>query len=723
MTAVHSKAVGSSPHRLTRLFEPRRIAVVGASPKGGMGAHLIGNLRSHGYTGEVVPVNPKYDEIDGQVCYHSVSEIPNEVDVAVLLVPADGVAAALRDCVTAGAASAIIMAAGFAEDARGRGKARQAEVDEALQGSDLVVLGPNSEGFINLCSGTALSLSHSVNADFLRQTATWLPPGAPDVAAELRGGVAIIAQSGGLGFSVFSRGVAAGVAFSHVISLGNEIDVDVLECAEYLLGIPEVKVIGMYVEGLGRPERLTAVAAAARRAGKALVIGKAGTSEAGRAATLSHTGHLAGEAPVYDAVFRRHGILQAYDQEELLDICAAVATSDPVLGDNVAIVSWSGGSAVWTSDALDRAGFELPELDQERRDALAEVLPPFANIRNPVDITGASNVGLAKVMRTVASAPYLDALVLITTLNSGWSMEKDGAELASLVAEATKPIIVYTYTEPLPENRKAYRDLGLPLYPSSNRSVRALKALRQLGAAHAAGEPRTFEDLPDSSSSERRVLTERETSELLAAAGFPTAQQHLATTADEAVVAAAKIGYPVALKLQAPSIPHKAAAGGVLLSLVGDDAVRAGAQQLLVEVATGVPDVEGVLVQEMVPPGLEMLVGVDNTAGFGPIMMVGFGGSQVEALRDVAMECAPLSPEQASALIDSLRGAAILDGERYGHVHYDRAGLVDLLVRLSEWAVEHAAGLRELDVNPVVVRADGVTILDSLLVVGSEYRV
>jgi acyl-CoA synthetase (NDP forming) len=293
----------------------------------------------------------------------------------------------------------VIMAAGFVEDERGEGKARQAELDEILRDSDLVVCGPNSEGYFNLSSGIALSLSQSVSADFLRKAATWVPQDEPDLARALAGGVAIVAQSGSLGFSIFSRGAVAGIGFSHVVSLGNEIDIDVLDCTEYLLSRPEVKVIGMYVEGLRRPERLAAIAEAARAAGKALVIGKAGSSKAGRVAALSHTGHLAGESMVYDAVFRRLGIIQVYDQEELLDVCAALATNDPIKGHGVAVVSWSGGSAVWTSDALERAGFTLPEVDLVRQGALAKLLPPFASIRNPVDITGASKVGLAKIVR------------------------------------------------------------------------------------------------------------------------------------------------------------------------------------------------------------------------------------------------------------------------------------------------------------------------------------
>lgn len=719
--ATTSAIDDSATRRVARLLEPRSVAVIGASASDGTGTRLLRNLVANRYDGAIYPVNPKYDEIDGLRCYARIADIPEPVDVAAVVVSADGVAEALRQCVAAGVGAAVIMAAGFGEDARGEGKARQAEIDAILADSDLVVCGPNSEGYFNLTEGIALSMSHSTNADFLRETARWLPDGEPNPAKALRGGVAIVAQSGGLGFSLLGRGAAAGVGFSHIVSVGNEIDIDVLDCARYLLTRPEVRVVGMYVEGLRRPERLSAVAEAAEASGKVLVIGKAGASEAGRAAALSHTGHLAGEAQVYEALFRRLGIVQVHDQEELLDVCAALATNAPILGDNIGLASWSGGSAVWTSDALERAGFRVPELDEDRQRELAELLPPFASLRNPIDITGASRVGVATVLRAFADAPYLDALVLITTLSSERITERDGDNLAKLVREAGKPILVYTYTDPLPQARRAYRDLGLPLYPSSSRLVRALAALRRVGRARAVerSAPVAHAGLRVPrwpTAGDHGVLTERQTTELLRQAGLPTTRQVLATTAEEAVAAAEGIGRPVALKVQAPSLPHKAEGGGVLLGVEGADAVHTGFRRLADGVGARLPDYQGVLVQEMVPPGLELLVGIDNTAGFGPLIVLGFGGTDVERTRDIVMECAPLTTADALRMIGSLRRGAVLDGSIAGAPRYDKDALVGMLVRLSRWAVCNADRVSELDINPVIVSERGVVVLDSLLV-------
>jgi acyl-CoA synthetase (NDP forming) len=705
--------------RAGRLLEPRTIAIIGASSGEGLSSRLVANLAAHGFEGEIFLVNPRHSQIGGVPCYPSIVDVPASVDVAAVVVPADAVADALADCVQAGVGAAVIMAAGFVEDARGPGKDRQARIEEATRGSDLVVCGPNSEGFFNVSSGIALSFSGSVNPDFLRYSAAWMTPEEQNVREAIAGDVAIVAQSGGLGFSIFSRGVAAGMGFSHVISVGNEMDLDVLDCAEYLLTRAEVKVIGMYVEGLRHPERLPAVATAARRAGKAIVIGKSGVSAAGSRSTLSHTGHLAGDARLYAAAFRHYGIIEVSDQEELLDTCWALSTSPPLTGDNVAVVSWSGGSAVWTADACERAGFRLPVLDDDTQARLAELLPSFAGVQNPVDITGASKTSLGKIMRIVAEAPDADGLVLITTLHTEGAMERDFPDLSEALAATGKPMVVYSYTEPRPGNRRAVRDLGLPLYPSSTRAAKSLGALRALGrsreqgaaqdAVHAAAAPPAGGERPG-------VYTERQTTERLRSAGFAVAEHALATDAAAAVAAAARIGFPVALKLQAPSVPHKASIGGVLLNVGDADAVHAGFTRLWDDIASGIHDAEGILVQRMIPDGIEMLVGIDNTAGFGPMVMLGFGGSNVERVNDTVIEAAPLTTERALAMIGSLRNAAVLTEGLGGRHGYDIEALAGFLVRISAWAVAHRDTVGELDINPLLVTGSGVLIVDSLLV-------
>lgn len=707
--------------RIRKLLAPRSIAIIGASAGKGIGAAIRRNLAEYGYDGAVYLVNPRYDEIAGEPCYPAVDRIGQDVDLAAIVVPADAVPEAVAACVRAGVGAAVIMSAGFAEDTRGGGVERQEAMDAALAGSDMVVCGPNSQGILNVTDGIPVSFSGSVQQDMIARAGAWMSDEQrADIAGSVAGGVAIVAQSGGLGFSLFARGVAQGIGFSHVVSVGNEADLDVLECAQYLLTCPEVRVIGMYVEGVAQPERLAMVAQEAMAAGKAIVVGKSGSTDAGSRAALSHTGHLAGDGRALEAAFRRFGIISVQDQDELLDVCWALSTLQPMRGDNVGVVSISGGSAVWTADACERAGLSLPPFDEERQQALSGLLPTFASIGNPIDVTATAGTPLSTVMRAVADASYLDALMLITTLQSAVLIERDFAELAALAAEATKPIVIYSYTDPTPASVRGLRAMGLPIYPNSTRAVRALTGLRDWARARQQWAERggfaPVGTASAASSRAREVLTERETTRLLGDAGLPVLRQALAGTADEAAAAAAAMGTPVALKIQAPSVPHKASIGGVLLGLETPEAVHAGFEAMLRDVAPKAPDLEGILVQQMAPAGLEMLVGIDTTAGYGPALMLGFGGSGVERVRDTVIELAPLTADDARAMIHRLRNSAVLvEGLGTGR-RYDVDALVGFLVAVSDWVMRDGDGIQELDVNPLLVTEDGVVIVDSLLV-------
>lgn len=710
-----TKAAGS-PFRAARLLNPKSIAIIGAPAGEGIGSHLLRNLVAHGFAGEIHLVNPKYDELNGRKCYRTIEAVPGPVDVAAIVVPANVVAETLRACVRSGVGAAVIMAAGFVEDDSVAGKQRQAEIEEAIAGSDLTICGPNSQGFFSILARAPLSFSSGVDLAAIRRNATWMPEDVTDVDQAISGGVAIVAQSGALGFAMFSRGIAAGVGFSHVVSVGNELNLDVLEVAEYLLSLDEVKVVGMYVEGLRRPERIDAVAEAARQAGKVLVIGKAGTSKSGGEAALSHTGHLAGEARVYDAVFQELGVVQVFDEEEMVDVCAAFATQPLPKGDRVGVVSASGGSAVLTADALERVGLTLPPLDEERKASIARQLPAYANARNPLDIAGP---GPGRLLLGLVDTPYFDSLVMATTLNSHQSLKLDRADFEKLGKVTGKPILVYSYTEPLPEARRLLRDAGLPLYVSPRRCARALQAMRFVARNRELPARQPLGPAVPLPLRQGGVLTEWQTTELLRAAGFPTTRFALATNEAEAIAAAREIGFPLALKLQAPSVPHKVAAGGVLLNVESEEEVRAGFVRLMNDVAPDSTDKEGVMIQAMVKPGLEMLAGVDNTSGFGPMIMLGFGGSDVESLRDSVMVRAPLTREQALEMIGRLRLGALLTAKMRGVQRTDKLALADFLVRLSDFAVRHRETIRELDINPVVLHEDGVVLVDSLLITQS----
>jgi acyl-CoA synthetase (NDP forming) len=339
-------------------------------------------------------------------------------------------------------------------------------------------------------------------------------------------------------------------------------------------------------------------------------------------------------------------------------------------------------------------------------------------VRNPVDITAASRVSPFNVMRVLARAPYIDGLILVTTLGSAQYVQRGIEDLRQLASEAGKPLIVYTYTDSVAEARLVYRDLGLPLYSSSRRAAKAMAALRFAGKEiehpAASAEGTASNPVWPESDAEGRV-SEYRTSALLRQSGFPVAVSALARTQAEAAQAAAAIGGPVAMKLQAPSLAHKSSRGAVLLGVTGAAAVREGFSRLMHDIGGGLRDTEGVLIQEMISGGLEMLVGIDNQSGFGPLVMVGFGGPRAERLADVTMEMAPVSAALAGEMVNRLRLSPLLDG-LIGGPAYDKSSLVDFIVRISEWGAAHAGEVQELDINPLIVSARGVMVADSLLV-------
>jgi acetate---CoA ligase (ADP-forming) len=695
--------------RIARLLEPASIAVVGASPRNHMSQSVLKNLRDFGYNGKVYAVNPNYTQVEGYPCVPHIADVPVVLDLVVLLVPADAVPQVAAEAAEARAGAIVIMSAGFGEDERGGGRDRERLLREALDGHDVVVSGPNSEGYFNVIRGIPLTFSGSIARSSIESSAVVLPE--VESLEAVKGGVAVIAQSGGLGFSIFGRGIERGIGFSHVVSVGNELDLDVLECADYLLDQPEVTVIGLYVEGFRSPERLRFVAERARRLGKSVVIGKAGSSITGRSPAISHTGHLAGESRVNSAAFRALGIVEVHDQEEFLDACASLSTLPPMRSDRVAVISWSGGLAVWTADACERAGFSLPSLSEALQRDLTEVLPDFASIRNPIDVTGAGKENPAQILSRIANAENFDAFVLVAPLNHPGMFAAEATEISRVVRATGKPVIVYSYTRPHPQNVARFASVGLPVFESSTRAVFALSALRTVGA-----RPETTYNLAaPAPAGHRRTLSERSTTALLSDRGFPIARQSLASTADQAAKAAAEIHGPVAMKVQAPSMPHKKDSGGVALNVDGDADVRRVFAELMKRTAS-FADIEGILVQEMVPPGLEMIVGVTNTDGFGPMIMLGFGGSGVEMLSDTTLRAAPLTRQDVLEMLAELRHGAVLTEPLGGLPALAVDQVIDFVIRVSDYAVENSSSLLELDINPLVVTHDRVTMVDALLV-------
>jgi acetate---CoA ligase (ADP-forming) len=461
-----------------------------------------------------------------------------------------------------------------------------------------------------------------------------------------------------------------------------------------------------------------------------MIVAKVGRSEAGRRAAASHTGALAHAGAIDDAIFRHHGIIRGEDLDHMLDTAAAFAFCKLPLGNRVAVITGSGGSAVWMSDLLAAHGLELPVLEEDLQQRLMALLPSYASAQNPVDGTAQAihEVGYAKLVEIVRESQRIDTILLIGSLANEATAKQRAEELAAVTGDTDQPIILSTYTTATPGAMAAFAEAGIPCYtsmPSCARAIRALvdyalfQARRQQSRAAEETPPRVREEVGRVLAAAGPVLTEAEAKPLLARYGLPRTAEMLVTSAEEAAVAAAEIGGSVALKVQSPDIAHKTEAGAVAIGVSGEVGVREAYRRVMAAARAAHPEaaIDGVLVQAMAPPGLEVILGVTRDLDFGPMLMVGLGGIHVEVLRDVVFAPLPIGRDEALTLLGELKGTALLDGAR-GAFPADRAALTELIANLSRFAADHADLIEEIDLNPVIVhpQGQGLSVVDALIV-------
>lgn len=696
---------------IARLLSPKRIAVVGASDDivriRGRVMHL---LLKRGYTGEVFPVTPSRAEVQGLKAYPRVGDVPGGVDLALVAVPAGLVLGVLEDCAAAKVGAAVIFSSGFAEEG-GEMAEVQAEMVALSRRTGLRIIGPNAMGFYNILDRTAATFSPAAEI-------------APVDAPMPDHGIAVVAQSGGLGFALYNRGVRRSLPFTHVVATGNEADLEALDFADALLDDPRVAQLMMFIEGVKNGDKLVPLARKAARLGKPVIMAKVGRSVAAQRAAASHTASLTGSDAAYDAIFDRYGVIRADDQDEMIDIAAAFSVGPLPRGRRVAIVTSSGGSGSWMADAIEQAGLSVPLLSEELQAHIRPLIPSYGATQNPVDITAQGLAAFDTVIEALAESAETDAVVIVAPLGSVGAVSAFSPEaLKAAIAKAGKPVVFYSYTPPSPDVSALMAGLGTTIFTTLTGCAAALahlvryrEAVERL--AHADPGPAAA---PDSSEAlaglpaDACMLTEVQAKRLLAAAGIPVTEEELATSADAAVAAATRLGGKVALKLMSPQLPHKTDAGAVLLNIEGEAAIRDGYAQLTGPVAAALPgiDIHGVLVQRMAAPGVEMIAGVTVDPDFGPLVMIGAGGIFVEILKDVAVSPAPIDRAEALRMIGRLKSMALLDGAR-GRPRADIEALADLVVRLSDLALATADRVREIDVNPIFVRPDGVVAVDAL---------
>lgn len=704
---------------LDALLAPRSIAIIGASPDETIIRGRIQHvLQRRGFPGRLYPISRSHAEVQGLRAYPNIGEVPERVDLAIVVIPAAAVPEALEECGRAGVRAAYIISSGFAEEAGATGAALQERVRDIARRHDMAVCGPNAEGFFNVPAGVVATFSPAVE-DFAK-------PMAPDTAKGRR--ISVIAQSGGIGFSFYHRGRPRQLRIDHVISTGNEAALDGFRLVEHLIDTDRTDIVLMYLEGVKDAASFHRAAAKAADRGKPLIVAKMGRSEAGRRAAASHTAALAGADSTYDALFRRYGIIRADDMDQMLDIAAGFAFCPQPEGLRAGVMSGSGGAGVWMADSLAAQGLEVPPLDAAMRAEIEALMPSYGSAANPVDVTAGAigRVGYARIVEILQRSPVLDAVVIVGSVANARRLKEDRAMLAQVAAHPEKPVMLCAYTLAAQEAVDVAAEVGVPVFTSMPNCARALRAMadyRRFQEAWRRREPAPAPD-PDPAVRRRlraagRILCEHEAKALLEAYGVPRPAEALAASAEEAAAAAARIGFPVALKIQSPDIPHKTEMGGVALNLASAEAVRMAFGAMLDRARTAHPraGIRGALVQRMAPPGQEIILGIHRDPDFGPMLMVGLGGIHVEVLRDVAFAPVPLSEAEARALLAGLRGARLLQGVR-GAPPADVAALAGLMVRLGRFAADFAEEIEEIDLNPVLVHPEGqgLTVVDALIV-------
>ncbi len=708
-----------------KLLWPKSVAVVGASSDtSGLRGRILEVIRSHPFAGQIYPVSRSAAEVQGLKAYPSVTALPQPVDLAILIVPAEYVPAEIERCGRAGVKAAVILSSGFAEELGETGARLQHEIAATAQRYDMAVSGPNTEGFANIAAALCATFSPAMD-----KNAGPLKP----VRGLGRGQVSVVAQSGGLGFAFFDRACSRNLNFRYIVTTGNEAVLETSDFVDYMLDEGNTDVFLLLLEAVKTPGKFVRMAEKALKAGKPLIVRKIGQSGAGSRAVASHTAALAGSQAAYRAIFDRYGLIEGGDFDEMIDMAAGfLACGDRMpAGNRIGICTSSGGGGVWMADACAAAGLDVPVLDSQTRAAIDVHLPSYGTSQNPVDSTaqGVHKVGYAEFARLVAQSPLIDAVIVVVTARRSAFLESDLPKLKDLARESTKPVFMWTYTLPSERSIEILNEAGYPLFTGAQSCARAMRAMVDYRATrehllrpidvptpHGPVRAKVRAMLAESGS----VLCEYRARPLLSAYGIGIEDAgRLVHSSDEAVAAAQAIGRAVALKVQSADIPHKTEAGAVALSVAGADIVRAAYDRVLAAAKryAAAARIDGVLVQPMAPPGREVLLGVSRDPTWGLLLMVGLGGVLVEVLADVALTPVPLDHAGARALIGRLKGAQVFESHR-SLPPADTEALADLMVRLSQFAADHADDIAAIDLNPVIVhtRGDGVSVVDAVIV-------
>jgi len=685
---------------VAEIMNPKAVAFVGASEdQRKFGGRIFYNTLSLGFPGTIVPVNPKRETLFDLPCVPRVSEAPGPVDVAVIAVPRELVLAHIEDCAGAGVACCVVITAGFTE-AGEAGAALERQMIETARAAGMRLIGPNCLGLINTHAGLIMNSS----------------PSMQDTRHE-PGGIGFISQSGALMATVYNRGVGDGARFSSAISIGNQADLELADFLEWMADDEATRAVTLYVEGFKDPDRFVAAAQRCRDAGKPVLMVKSGRSEEGARVTMSHTASLAGSWRVLEAVCREAGVVPVDDINGMIQSAEMIARHGRPAGDGIVVISGSGGAATITTDRFDDEGLRLARFSPETRAKLQEIYEP-AQLGNPLDLGAQKSRSFVDVddggLGIAAADPDVAAnLIMVTTAPQ---LTESTRSLAAGGKATGKPtLVVFTPGNASDPGREKVRELGVLNYETPDEALRVLKTW--LTPTDAGPEPVRPMDLPGANPFDgvpEGWLDEHTVKQVLARYGIPVTRETACTSFEAALAAAEDIGWPIALKGFGADLIHKSDEGAVALNLGDVTALRAAWDGMTSRLGARL---EGGLVAEMAAGEAEAILGIQNDAQFGPMLLVGLGGVLAEVLDDVILLPCPADPDRIAQRLKTLRLHPVFEGTR-GRPPLDIAALCEAAARLSWLAVDAGPRLAELDINPLFLRQTG----DGLIAVDARAR-
>jgi len=674
------------------LLNPKSVAVVGASrTEGKFGHTILANLINGGFQGEIIPINPAVDELLGLPCFPSLSDYGKEVDLVVLAIPRSTVKAAVEECAKVKAKAVIITASGFRESGA-EGAALEQELVELCHRRDIRLLGPNCLGCIN----TEVKL----NASFAGN----MPKG---------GGISVFSQSGSLSSVMLDLLADRHLGLSKLIDIGNKADITGVDILSYLAKDEQTKVIVGYLEDIATGKNFVKAAEEAATR-KPVIILKSGTTAAGIKAAASHTGLPASADTAYGAVFKRSGVIRADTFEALLDFAQALSMQPLPKGDSILVITNAGGPGILAADAVEEAGMKVAELDHQTEILLNAQLPQPVSADSPINVLGdADPEHYAAAIKVAQADPAVDA-ILVILIPQAMSQPAETARAIAASIDGSKPVVAtFMGGSKLLPARKELTAAGLPDYENPERAVAALKGMREY-ATWKERPPRTVTRFKVNRRRVERILSRRQRNgrlqlgevkgkDVLGAYGFQIPQGALASSTEEAMEIAERIGFPVAMKIVSPDIIHKSDLGGVFLNITNGESVEDTYDLMTLKIRKKVPDarIEGVYVERMVDKGLEVIIGMTRDPQFGPMLMFGLGGIFVEVMKDVTFHLAPITEQEAIQMLKSTKSYAMLQGRR-GQNGLDISAIASGLQRISQLTTDFPQIL-ELDINPFIV--------------------